>query len=116
MTPTDREELELAALAMGGRVEWVQVGSAIAARFVREEDQLRSAMLFWNPKHDSGQGAEMGAAVGISVRWLDDKVRCGSHPDLSDSQPYGTDKQAARRAASFAVSVEMGRRIKGQQA
>lgn len=107
---TDRELLELAALAMG-----MEPFKAWGQTFAKGDGG--PPRLKWNPLTDNADCARMEAQLSINTTWIDDYeeeegpfVICARSPFLR-SAPYGPDKQAARRLASTMVAAEIGRRM-----
>jgi hypothetical protein len=119
---TDREMLELAAKAAGlvvvrSRLDDPAVNDFLIRDSARNQHQTLGP---WSPLTDDGDCARMEAALGIDVRWgfyvynTDGSeeqigVICGDyHGTLNAVEPYGADKQAARRLASTRVAAMMG--------
>lgn len=110
---TDRELLEFAAKAAGRVVE----GFSTAKGLLLAQGDGVSA--WWNPLTNDGDCSRLEAALEIDVRWGHDVyntdgtspigVMCGDyHGILNAVEPYGADKQAARRLASTRVAAMMG--------
>ena len=66
----------------------------------------------WNPLHDDGDCARMEAALGIDVKWYKSGVIAHIRDTGIQSEVFinhASDKNAARRAASVAIAVEIWR-------
>ena len=113
---TEREQLELAAKACGhhvvGPVERfiVQPNTEhIGGLIIRNNQGGDSA---WNPLADDGDCARMEAQLGIDVKWYKSGVIAHIRDTGIQSEVFinhASDKNAARRAASVAIAVEIWR-------
>lgn len=65
---------------------------------------------WWNPLTDDGDEARLEAALQMHVEWHPaiSQVRVGT-AEIYATEPYGTDRQAARRQAGVRAAVEIGR-------
>ena len=111
-----RELLELAARAMGGKlvVHGDQSFSLHVPRITRREI---SPLVFMRPDKDSGNAADMCAALGIDTVWRSGGVLC-SFDDLDiDATEYwashNNDRSAAWRLAALRVAAEIGKGMRG---
>lgn len=111
---TDRELLELAAKAAGMVIAWIGDVARDCTHLKKDAPMYRAPM--WNPLADDGDCARMEARLGIDVRWShymmdtdDECVVCGHlRHDPNAFEPYGADKQAARRRASVRCAAIIG--------
>lgn len=102
MTEQDRELLELAAKAAGYEIDgWDAWGSA------QTKEQER-----WNPLADDGDEARLEALLQMHVIWEPGRntVVVG-RADGEVEEPYGADRQAARRRAGVRAAAEIGRNM-----
>ena len=105
---TEREQLELAAKAC-----WVEIDhwrGDMPMVDICEHDA--SEYQAWNPLHDDGDCARMEAALGIDVKWYKSGVIAHIRDTGIQSEVFinhASDKNAARRAASVAIAVEIWR-------
>lgn len=109
---TQREQLELAAIALG-----YSIGSDMNGCPVRIEwrGDYHSIAVPWNPIDSNDDCAAMRARLRIDTAWLRDYVLCGAHPvpiSRVEYSDHNNDPEAAERAASVAVAAEIGRRMK----
>jgi hypothetical protein len=101
---TDREYLELAAKAADVRIDdWDYVVSAYETRNG-----------YWNPLTDDGDEARLEAALELHVEWhpMQQTVSVVKAPDVRCTEPYGKDRQAARRRAGVRAAAEIGKEMK----
>lgn len=104
---TEREQLELAAKACGIEGLWVESNQCIQL----DTGPLRWVK-YWDPKNDDGDCARMEAQLGIDVKWYKSGVIAHIRDTGIQSEVFinhASDKNAARRAASVAVAVEIWR-------
>lgn len=64
----------------------------------------------WCPLTNDGDEARMEAVLQLHVTWhpAQETVTVGTDT-ITDSQPYGNDRQAARRRAGVRVAAELGK-------
>ena len=103
MTDPYREMLELAAKAAGIKLEaWDEVMGAYGTR-----------NRYWNPLTDDGDEARLEAALELHVEWhpMQQTVSVVKAPDVRCTEPYGKNRQAARRRAGTRAAAEIGRKM-----
>ncbi len=95
-----RQLLELAALA-------------IDRNFVPGESWDEGAG--WNPLENSGDAADMCAALGIDTRWLNERVACtnGGLYIYVKFTDHNNDRAAAWRLAALRVAAEICKGMRG---
>ena len=105
---TEREQLELAAKAC-----WIEIdhwrGDMPMVNICEHDASEYQA---WNPLHDDGDCARMEAQLGIDVKWYKSGVIAHIRDTGIQSEVFinhASDKNAARRAASVAIAVEIWR-------
>lgn len=105
---TEREQLELAAKAC-----WIEIdhwrGDMPMVNICEYDASEYQA---WNPLHDDGDCARMEAQLGIDVKWYKSGVIAHIRDTGIQSEVFinhASDKNAARRAASVAIAVEIWR-------
>lgn len=112
---TDRELLELAALAAKLPVRWVD-GFGFALHPNGE-----SIRVWWNPLEDDGDCARLEVAMhmmvdvgdlGVLATYLGENLNADHVALYKD---HGGDKNKARRFASVSVAAEVGEWMKEQQ-
>ena len=120
-----KELLELAARAMGIDVVWKEsvssrIGSYRAIEHTKHEGFWVGASK-WNPLTNSGDCAEMCAALLIGTTWWNHKVECWCVDELKridiDLTPelfadHNNDKSAAWRMAALRVAAAIGEATK----
>lgn len=119
---TDREMTILAAKAMGLVLD-LSVRPDGEPFYHSERRAIATEDGDWfGPLADDGDCARMEAKLDIDVRWnmyvfpeiwnIEVGVTCGEiHGTMNASEPYGADKQAARRRASVRVAAMMGEKM-----
>jgi len=103
---TDRESLELAAKAAG--IEYLkgchdpELGLNIGVEMDADSE-------WWNPLTDDGDEARLEAALQMHVEWhpLTKTVTVG-RADVACTEPYGADRQAARKRAGVQAAAAIG--------
>ena len=104
---TEREQLELAAKAC-----WIEIDHwRRDMPMVNICEYDASEYQAWNPLHDDGDCARMEAQLSVCVEWSEAWV-ISWHGNVQQTVLFSThngDKNAARRAASVAVAVEIWR-------
>lgn len=105
-TQTEREMLELAALAAGLRICLWRDGIPSVTR----DDTVSWT---WHHLTDDGDEARLEAALMIDVRWWPDDVTAGVISEMYVD--HGFDKQKARRYAGTRAAAEIGRQMKEKQ-
>lgn len=107
---TDRELLELAALAAGLRV--VRWDDARQAFRVLEDSEHRFA--FWNPMTDDGDALRLMVTLGVRCEPMDSwcVAFAGSVCAKQFSERSGNDRAAAMRRAIVRAAAEIGRSMK----
>ena len=98
-----RELLELAARAMG-----YKKSNAPLLKGLNMYVDTRGEARMWEPDADSGDCAEMCAALGIGTQWVGAWVEC-SHGESFVTEEFGDDRAAAWRTAALRVASEIGR-------
>lgn len=109
---TDREMLELAALAAGYVVESMRFHGGAWCHPVGEqpdEDGDHPGLFEWNPLDDDGDIARLEANLRINVTWISGGVMCGPCMERCADHP---DANTARRKASVRAAAEVGRRMR----
>ena len=104
---TERELLTLAAKACGFH-DYRSVG----IHLFEVKSHPTWPWVIWNPLHDDGDCARMEAALGIDVKWYKSGVIAHIRDTGIQSEVFinhASDKNAARRAASVAIAVEIWR-------
>ena len=105
---TERELLELAALACGYTLEDHYDANGEYWPWCHE---LR---MLWRPGRDSADGAELEAALGLDVQWFKKAVQVTRYSPLATALEYyakhGGNKQNARMWATLRAAAEVGRR------
>lgn len=105
---TEREQLELAAKAC-----WIEIDHwRRDMPMVNICEYDASEYQAWNPLHDDGDCARMEAQLGIELTWFFDRVdalACDVAPVVEYFKDHAGNKNAARRAASVAIAVEIWR-------
>lgn len=109
---SEREMLEYAAKACGLRAQWC----ATSRTMLLLDTESNAGCEEWNPKDNSGDGAEMEAKLGIEIKWFE--YDCDA--SVGDEHTYRTEhykdhddeKQPARRMASLRVAAEIGKAMK----
>ncbi|KZN20448.1 MULTISPECIES: hypothetical protein [Pseudomonas] len=105
---SEREQMELAAKAVGMKLLWLGVGDMPAT--------IEATSAYWNPKHVDSDSFRLSAALEIGVEYVGKRggpateVYCWprGRGDCSASQPLGDDKHAAVRHAIFEAAVNFG--------
>ena len=108
---TEREQLELAAKACGLHFN-PTLKLKQGLHIVKPDAKCQSDQVLWDPKNDDGDCARMEAALGIDVKWYKSGVIAHIRDTGIQSEVFinhASDKNAARRAASVAVAVEIWR-------
>lgn len=108
---SEREQLELAAKAIGAELQWPGTEGLPPA--------FKNTLLPWNPKHDDGDSLRLASVLSINIEHVGlsngpaTEVNCWprGRGDCASSQPYGSDKQAAIRLAIFEAAVLLGMSI-----
>mgnify|MGYP003490154633 CR=1 FL=1 len=106
-----RELLELAARAVGIDVKVMEDGSN-----ARRNQLNLGGSAWWNPREDSGDCADMCAALGIDTKWGASIVACGSDRVLRWlAEPCAKleYRPAAWRLAALRVAAEIGKGMRG---
>lgn len=105
---TEREQLKMAAKAC-----WIEIdhwrGDMPMVNICEHDASEYQA---WNPLHDDGDCARMEAQLGIDVKWYKSGVIAHIRDTGIQSEVFinnASDKNAARRAASVAIAVEIWR-------
>jgi len=105
---TEREQLKMAAKAC-----WIEIdhwrGDMPMVNICEYDASEYQA---WNPLHDDGDCARMEAQLGIDVKWYKSGVIAHIRDTGIQSEVFinhASDKNAARRAASVAIAVEIWR-------
>ena len=104
---TERELLTLAAKACGFH-DYRSVG----IHLFEVKSHPTWPWVIWNPLHDDGDCARMEAQLGIDVKWYKSGVIAHIRDTGIQSEVFinhASDKNAARRAASVAIAVEIWR-------
>ena len=104
---TEREQLKMAAKACGFH-DYRSVG----IHLFEVKSHPTWPWVIWNPLHDDGDCARMEAALGIDVKWYKSGVIAHIRDTGIQSEVFinhASDKNAARRAASVAIAVEIWR-------
>lgn len=102
----DRELLEKAAKAAGLKLHrYCEPWKAMAAYTM--QDGYHGP--HWNPLTDDGDEARLEAALQLHVDWMPalQVVRVGTAATYAD-EPYGKDRQAARRRAGVRAAAAIG--------
>lgn len=125
---TTREMLTLAARAMGRcahtetRLERWEDGNDAGTDHICVACGADVSGHRWKPDADSGQCADMCAALLIGTMWWNHKVECWCVDELKDinidSTPeqfadHNNDKSAAWRLAALRVTAEIGKGMRG---
>lgn len=114
-----RELLELAALAMGYKRSEVTLFAGWEIYV-----DTRGVSRQWEPDKDSGDTADMCAALGIGSTWWPENIECWTVADgimcSVDVEPtpeffrdHNNDRAAAWRMAALRVAAEIGRGMRG---
>lgn len=117
---TNRELLELAALAAGYEYTWTQRLAATAHGVVSSPIIVIDGN-YWNPLEDDGDCAQLETKCEMLVSVDKDCARAGSYINgygIECSEQYANhdgDRNKARRFASVRCAAELGRRVKEQQ-
>ena len=112
---TNRELLELAALAAGYKYTCTQRLAATAHCVVSSTIIVIDGN-DWNPLEDDGDCARLENHLLMYIEHFDDHVECMDY-DRNDCavelyEDHGNDKNRARRFASVSVAAEIGRGMK----
>ena len=110
---TERELLTLAAKACGLKHKSTdELSQWLLVEGVRTP-LLAKHCWYWNPLTDDGDCARMEAQLGIDVKWYKSGVIAHIRDTGIQSEVFfinhASDKNAARRAASVAIAVEIWR-------
>ena len=108
---TEREQLKMAAKACGLHFN-PTLKLKQGLHIVKPDAKCQSDQVLWDPKNDDGDCARMEAALGIDVKWYKSGVIAHIRDTGIQSEVFinhASDKNAARRAASVAVAVEIWR-------
>lgn len=118
---TDRELLELAAKAAGYKLSWIDAYDAglTDANYIPLKPELQHFVFSewphdrWNPLADDGDDARLEAELQFHVIWHPalDRVTVGL-ADRECLEPYGNDRQAARRRAGVRAAAAIGEAMK----
>ena len=115
---SDRELLELAALAAGYEVIWGEQWGAYfrAGKFLAE-----SSRSFWTPLTDDGDTLRLAVTLKLRIMPQEKCVYVESNPDtmlgfagVSVLEMYGTAPCAATRRAITRAAAEIGKQMKEQ--
>lgn len=106
---TDRELLELAAKAAGLRLLRDPHGALRDCTNTEPAMNIFS-MPLWNTLTDDGDEARLEAALQMHVEWhpAQQTVSVGVAPGPLCTEPYGEDRQAARRRSGVRAAAELG--------
>ena len=107
----EREQLKMAAKACGLHVN-PTLKRKRGLHIVNPDAKCQSDQVLWDPKNDDGDCARMEAALGIDVKWYKSGVIAHIRDTGIQSEVFinhASDKNAARRAASVAIAVEIWR-------
>lgn len=109
----DKELLELAAKA-AGLVGSYYKNETSEGVYCNDENDCGYG---WNPLNDDGDCARMEAALGIDVDWAEDGVIARNRDNRVGVlfEDHNNDRNAARRAASLRVAVEIGRAMQSDK-
>ena len=107
---TEREQLKMAAKACGLHFN-PTLKLKQGLHIVKPDAKCQSDQVLWDPKNDDGDCARMEAQLGLSILWFKDYVLSGKGRlhQVIDCEDHNGDKNAARRAASVAIAVEIWR-------
>lgn len=108
---TEREQLKMAAKACGLHFN-PTLKLKQGLHIVKPDAKCQSDQVLWDPKNDDGDCARMEAALGIDVKWYKSGVIAHIRDTGIQSEVFinhASDKNAARRAASVAIAVEIWR-------
>lgn len=106
-----KEPLELAARAMGIKV--IESEFYPGELWMVHPDDPRFLGCRWNPRANSGDCAEMCAALGIATTWTPILV-CVELKGRLESEyfkDHNNDRAAAWRMAALRVAIEIGRAL-----
>ena len=107
----EREQLKMAAKACGLHFN-PTLKLKQGLHIVKPDAKCQSDQVLWDPKNDDGDCARMEAALGIDVKWYKSGVIAHIRDTGIQSEVFinhASDKNAARRAASVAIAVEIWR-------
>lgn len=118
----DRTLLELAAKAAGMRLtengvrdlgDWEFLGAG-SVNWGLYRNNANGTQRKWNPLTNDGDEARLEAALCMHVQWhpLQQCVTVGT-ASVDATEPWGTDRQAARRRAGVRAAAELGRQTNG---
>lgn len=113
-----KELLELAALAMPLDIVWKESVSSRTGAFLEIEHTKHAGFWVgarkWNPLTNSGDCAEMCAALGINTTWLVNSVDCRAKRRMRNElfSMHAEDRAAAWRMAALRVAAAIGEEIK----
>ena len=111
---TDRELLELAAKAVGMKIDthYVDGGASVWAGEPHNSDWTP----YWNPLTDDGDALRLAVKLNLSADFFDDEIRVGYTPNDNECdqvvEPVGTDPYAGTRRAIVRAAAEIGRAMK----
>jgi hypothetical protein len=115
MSQVDRELLELAAKAAG--IEFIKYtdewnGGGLITEWIEGQGGGYHSLdaKVWNPLTDDGDEARLEAALMLHVEWHPGlrEVRVGT-AEIFATEPFVSDKQAARRRAGVRAAAEIGK-------
>lgn len=107
----EREQLKMAAKACGLHFN-PTLKLKQGLHIVKPDAKCQSDQVLWDPKNDDGDCARMEAQLGIDVKWYKSGVIAHIRDTGIQSEVFinhASDKNAARRAASVAIAVEIWR-------
>lgn len=105
---TDRELLELAALAAGIQTQWESASNTrgVLPGLYRMAGDVRLAP--WNPLHDDGDALRLAVVLGLNVYHLNGYAFAESLDGVEVVQQHGSDANDATRRAIVRAAAEIG--------
>jgi len=104
---TEQEQFEFAAKAVG-----IVVLKDINDKFIWDERNYDQSY-YWNPRDDGADSFRLETELELDVVWYREYIKVRSCDErfwkLESFSDHNGDKDAARRAASFRVAVEIGK-------
>ena len=115
---SDRELLELAALAAGYVIhEHSEHGAWVYARDAIKNSYVKYPVVYWTPKHDDGDALRLAVKLAMNIEFYPSSNTVfveGIENGLLFDEFLGNDPCAATRRAVVMVAAEIGKQMKEQ--
>lgn len=111
----DRELLELAAKAIGGRYRWQYTNDAWSPHHLTVFQRTAEGVEYWpptfegtwNPLTDDGDALRLAVARWIEIRVFNGKAHAGKQGEFWCTEDCGLDPNAATRRAIVRAAAEL---------